>query len=235
MTPSPDSILRRIIPRRMVSAWRLVSIFQGGHGHLKQSDGFPVDRNGDYQPWWTYPLIEYLRGLDFTGKRVFEYGAGASTLFWSRRATEVVAVEMDERWCAKLRTLVPANVTLLQEPDSSKYPAAIERIQGPFDVIVVDGAERYRSAEAALPQLAVGGFIILDNADWYPRTADLLQGGGLIEVRFSGITPLNAFTSTTSVFLSRNFSFDLSRPARQIPVGGVSLEGGALDDGPRSS
>lgn len=41
-----------------------------------------VDADGDPIPWYTYPAIEYLAGLSFTGKDVWEYGCGNSTK-WS--------------------------------------------------------------------------------------------------------------------------------------------------------
>jgi hypothetical protein len=99
---------------------------------------------------------------------------------------------------------------------------------------VVDGAERYRSAQSAIKALAEGGFIVLDNAEWYPNTADMLAQAGLIEVRLSGFSPINAFTSTSSIFLSRNFSIPTNALAREMPIGGTEIIGGTLDDGPMS-
>ena len=227
-------LLRKILPRRLISAVRMLTIMQGKHGHVNQRNGFPTNGQGEYQPWLTYPLIEYLKGFDLGEKCVFEYGAGASTLFWASRATQVESVEFDRRWFDALAPIVPANVLLHHESNGIAYANKILDAEGWFDVIVVDGAERYRSAEAALKKLAPGGMIILDNAEWYPNTADLLRTFGLIEVRFSGFSPINAFTSTSSVFLHRDFDFPTSSASRCPPVGGVSIKGGTLDDGPGS-
>ena len=49
-------------------------------------------------PWYTYAAIDYLDQLDFSEKRVFEYGSGNSTLYWSQRCKAVVAVEHSEEW-----------------------------------------------------------------------------------------------------------------------------------------
>lgn len=224
--------LRRILPWRVISAARLLLIFQGGHGHVNRRNGFPVNGKGEFQPWLTYPLIEYLNGLDFSEKRVFEFGAGASTLYWASRAREVVSVEFDAGWYAALLPIIPKNVTLFHESDGQSYAEKVTKNHGSFDVIVVDGSERYRSAQAALTALAEGGVIILGNAEWYPNTADLLTKAGLIEVRMSGFSPVNAFTSTSSIFLSRNFSIPSNALAREKPIGGTVIPGGALDDGP---
>lgn len=228
------NLFRKILPRRLISAARILLIMHREHGHVNRRDGFPVNGRGEYQPWLTYPLIEYLKGFDFSQKRIFEFGAGSSTLFWASRAKHVESVELDRRWFESLVKIVPDNVVLNHQSDGISYSQKIIETDGQFDVIVVDGAERYRSAEAAIEKLIPGGMIILDNAEWYPNTADLLRSAGLIEVRFSGFSPVNAFTSTSSVFLHRDFSFPLVADARQSPIGGVSIQGGTLDDGPRS-
>ncbi|WP_052738533.1 class I SAM-dependent methyltransferase [Robbsia andropogonis] len=192
----------------------------------------PVDGKGDYQPWLSFPLIEHLKGIDFSEKAIFEYGAGASTLFWAKRAKSVTSVEFDNGWFNQLKDNLPANVSLFHEDHGRHYADSIKRFSpSRFDVIVVDGAERYRSARAALDMLAPGGMVILDNAEWYPNTANMLVDAGLIEIRFSGFGPINAFTSTSSVFLSRDAKFALLPEARKKPIGGTDLPNGALDDG----
>ncbi len=52
-----------------------------------------------------------------------------------------------------------------------------------------------------------GAMIILDNADWHRGCARFLREQGLIEIDFHGFGPINCYTWTTSIFLSRNFAF----------------------------
>lgn len=213
---------------------RLLAVFQGRYGHTRTSrEGFIVDGAGEYLPWLTYPAIDFLRGLDYSGRRVLEFGAGSSTLFWAARASEVHSVELDARWLERLRPHAPANVRLHHEPDPARYAECVAPQLGRFDLIVIDGAERARCAAAALRRLAPGGAVVLDNADWYPGVADRLAGAGLIEMRFCGFSPLNAFTSTTSIFVSREFSFALSPAARRPPPGANVLPAVPPDDAPR--
>ena len=226
---SIEDILRLFVPRRLVSAIRLLEVFQHGHGHVRQIDGFAVNGRGKHQPWLTYPLIEFLDRLDFSGKKVFEFGAGSSTLYWAEKAESVTSVEMDEKWYDSLKARLPANVRLIHEPDGGRYPRRIHEF-GKFDVIVIDGAERYMSAVAAREALLPGGFIILDNAEWYPNTSDYLSSSGLIEMPFCGFSPLNAFTSISTVFVTPEFSIPKNNEARKPPVGGRSLPSLALDD-----
>ena len=222
-------LVRSVVPRKILVLARLYKIFFNGYGHVQRVDGMPISGDGHHQPWLTYPLIEYLNGFDFSGKDVFEFGAGASTLYWSDRARSVTSVEFDQGWYEVLKKRLPANVTLLHESHGHRYAdSASQFAPRKFDVVVVDGAERFRSATTALDVLAPGGMIILDNAEWYPNTANMLTAAGLIEVRFSGFSPINAFTATSSAFLSRDFAFPLSGKARRPPIGGTSLPNGYL-------
>lgn len=168
-----------------------------------------VDADGRAVPWYTYPAIEYLRQLDFTGKQVFEYGSGNSTIFWGASAERVVSAEEDEAWYATLGPKLPANCELILETDLARYVDVIRRYPGGFDVIVVDGASRGRTrlkcSRAALECLRPGGLIILDNSDWLPESSRLLRESGLIQVDMTGFVPINGNTQTTSLFLHREF------------------------------
>jgi hypothetical protein len=208
----------------------LLDIFQLKHGHVRQKDGFPVNGLGEFQPWLTYPMIEFLNGFDFSNKTVFEYGSGASTLFWATRAKEVISIEFDGEWHQSLLSKIPKNVTLIHEPDGRKYASSIQKFSRQFDVIVIDGAERNRCAIAAINSLKPGGMIILDNAEWYPNTAGYLASAGLIEIPFSGFSPVNAFCSTSTAFLTRDFAFPQKIQSRRPPVGGRALPAPAFDD-----
>ena len=54
--------------------------------------GKPIWPDGRPVPWMTYPAICYLEQLDFSQKRVFEYGCGSSTAYWAKRALRTISV-----------------------------------------------------------------------------------------------------------------------------------------------
>jgi methyltransferase family protein len=196
-------------------------------GHLRGCrERVSVDRDGHPVPWYTYPAIEYLKQLEYFDKDVFEYGSGQSTLFWAERARRVVTVEDDEAWYAIVSQKIPGNCELVLETDLSEYARYIHRYPGGFDVIVVDGAARGKTrlkcCQAALQALRPGGMIVLDNADWLPRSAELLRDSGLIEVDMTGLVPLAGHTQTTSLFLHRAFSF-APRGRQPAPGPGASM------------
>lgn len=52
----------------------------------------------DGLPWLPFQAIERLVHLSTRSARVFEYGAGGSTIFFSNRVAELVSVEHDRGW-----------------------------------------------------------------------------------------------------------------------------------------
>lgn len=52
----------------------------------------------DQRPWITFAAIRFLRNNLRKDMRVYEYGAGGSTLFFAKRVKEVISVEHDPVW-----------------------------------------------------------------------------------------------------------------------------------------
>jgi hypothetical protein len=173
-----------------------------------------VTRDGLPIPWFTYPAIDFLSQLDLAGRTVFEWGSGASTLFWAGRARSVVSVESEPEWHQRVASTAPSNVELLLvSREVEEYAGAI-RGHGRFDVIVVDGTgeSRPRCCELALEHVRPGGIVILDNSDLWLKSAAILRGGGLIQADFTGFVPLDTGAHCTSVFFTRGYDFE--------PIGG---------------
>lgn len=167
-----------------------------------------VDRQGNPLPWYTYPTIEYLKQLDFSGKDIFEYGAGNSTLFWAGVGRSVLSIEDNPGWYEKVKHGIEGrpNCEIKLITDKTAYIQEISRHSG-FDVIVVDGSYRLECAGQAVANLRPGGMIILDNADRFIKSSQYFRDAGLIEVDMIGFGPLVAVTWCTSLFLHRQFNF----------------------------
>jgi hypothetical protein len=219
---------RQFLPRRAIVAARLLKTFFVDYGHSRHRNGMAITSDGRYLPWLTYPMIEFLDGLDLSSKTVFEFGSGGSTLFWAKRAREVTAVELDGTWAAKVASLAPDNVNVIHEPDGHLYAAVPVRLDKKFDVVLIDGAERFRSTLSAIAVLSDGGMILLDNADWYPNCRKALIDAGLIEIPFCGFDPINSFASVSAAFLRREFSIERKRPT--LAIAGKYLAEPVLDD-----
>lgn len=92
----------------------------------------PVDGAGQPLPWFTYAAIELLPQLLRPSDRVFEYGAGHSTLWWQARVAQLASVEHDAAWCERLRPRLAAGVDLCARPlDHPASDAARARV-APF-------------------------------------------------------------------------------------------------------
>jgi predicted O-methyltransferase YrrM len=161
--------------------------------------------DGRVIPMMSYGLIEYLMGLDLSGFRVLELGGGHSTEFWAQRTKSVLTLETDSEWARVLAAHAFPNVEI-RPTTAERIDADIDGIATGFDAIIIDAsASRYRCAKAALKVLNKGGFILLDNADWYPNTCALLRAADLIQVDFADFRPLKWYRCATSLFLHKDF------------------------------
>ncbi len=208
---------------------RFLEVFEEQYGHARSArEGKAVDRDGLPLPWYTYPAIEFLNQLDLRDKVVFEYGAGNSSLYYAGRARRVLCVDNDAAWVRELTQVRPANLEVLFCSADEDYLSAVKRIDRP-DIIVVDGSYRRRCAQQALAHLAPDGILILDNADWFPKTAADLRHANLIQVDFTGFGPVNYYPWTTSFFFRPAVRL-VPRLDRQPSPGIGSLRHDADDD-----
>lgn len=193
--------------KRSYESWRILA---KGYGHLESCRQLECrDAQGNPLPWYTYPAIDFLRGLDTTGMRVFEYGCGFSTLFWASKALSVVSVDDDKLWVEKVSSTMPANVSLNLVQDAPRYIDAINDIAigrgESFDIVIIDAKHRYETARSAVSHVAPGGMLILDNADWYPETAAMLGASGMARIDMIGFGPINSYVWCTALFLKPDF------------------------------
>lgn len=183
--------------------------FVKNYGHFKtvlqlQS----IDKNGNPLPWYTYPAIEYLTQFDYKDKIIFEWGSGNSSLFWANIAKEVYSVEDNKDWYNKVKERKLNNMKLFLINNKDKYINIIGSFNIKFDIIIIDAKYRQECADIAYKYLNDNGMLIFDNSDRYPKTCNKIKENfNLIQVDFSGFGPIVGFTTTTSIFLKRNFNF----------------------------
>jgi hypothetical protein len=67
----------------------------------------PVDAAGRPLAWYTYAALHFLEPRLKPEMRVFEFGAGHSTLWWAARVATVRSIESDPAWVEKLRPKLP--------------------------------------------------------------------------------------------------------------------------------
>lgn len=138
--------------------------------------------NQEY-PWLAADSVRWLEKHLTPNMRVFEWGAGRSTLFFARRCAHVTSVEHKAKWRrkvqARLDELGIANAELLFHPPEASQEASGDYKPGfgpytrailpypdrHFDIVLIDGRSRVACARHCVAKLKPGGVLILDNSE----------------------------------------------------------------------
>lgn len=162
----------------------------------------PVDGDNNSIPWYTYPVIDYLNQLDFSRCSVLEFGSGYSTLFWSNNAFKVLSIERDESWFAKISEKIDKdNAEILLASETNEYNDLLETVEHErYDIIIIDGRDRYFTMTKVLGIVKRGGILIFDNSDWYPESCSYLRKQDFTQIDFCGFGPINNYRWCTSIF-----------------------------------
>lgn len=198
----------RLIARaKMLPAWWVLassdSYLITSGWFMSRSSGLPVDGQGHPIPWITYASLSFLEPRVRSKMSVFEFGAGASTLWWAKRVRRIVSCEHDFKWLEQVRSRASANVELVYATlDGGQYAKQILGYQNEFDIVVLDGRDRVTCARNTLSALTPGGVVLWDNADRqeYAEGFDYLLDRGFRRIDFVGMGPINTYSWTTSIF-----------------------------------
>lgn len=205
--------LKRVLPERAARRLRALTIalltpgyFSYRNGHFRSSlRTRALDPRGEPIPWYTYPANDLLNTKNFSDRSVLEFGAGQSTLWWARRAREVLSLEGDAGWLEQLRPQISENVRLhlvastLEDADAHVGNRS-------FDVIIVDGLDRHVACRKAREFVKREGVIILDNSEgyWGPEGTypimDFFRDQGFRRIDFYGHAPGVLLRHCTSFF-----------------------------------
>jgi hypothetical protein len=166
-------------------------------------EGMAVDRSGSPLPWFTYPAIRFLETRVPSDARVFEFGMGNSTLWWSSRSRHVTTCEGDRGWYDRIAAKMPGNVEAIVVRDTSdEYVRAAATRGEKFDIVSIDGRRRVECCRNSLESLTDRGVVIWDDfhRERYHEGRKILGDAGFRELPFSGMTPITAREACTSVF-----------------------------------
>ena len=196
----------------IISLYRLRHYFENIGWLKSRIVGLPVDKNGYPLPWFTYSAIYFLEKKVNLNMKVFEYGSGNSTLWWSVRVTEVKACEHDIEWYNIMKNKIPPNVEyLFCELVDGGYAEVIKKYQKKFDIVVIDGRDRVNCIKNSLGALTNSGIVILDNSerDAYQEGIRFLKHNGFKCIDFKGLGPINNYCWCTSIFYRNDNCFKI--------------------------
>lgn len=140
------------------------------------------------EPWISQKAVRYCeQNLDPEKHVGLEWGSGRSTAWFARHLRHLTSVEHDKAWFDKVQASIARSGTKnidylympldhpLEEPsrpaydETPKYVAvAANWPDGALDFVVVDGHYRQACILAALPKIARGGLLLVDNSNWMP-------------------------------------------------------------------
>lgn len=206
--------------RRLTTRERITFLSRASRhmlAHPRQVDTLPRwvrDRNasplGLRIPWWPYTLPAWLLETLPAGSRVFEFGAGGSTLWLEDHGFAVSSVESDAGWYSALRSSIRHDTTalMLVEPAATgkiasvsepgyfdDYIAHIDPFEDEtLDLVVVDGRCRVECATRAIPKLRPGGRLLFDDSDreryqGFRQTVSGWESHSFTALRPGGIPP----------------------------------------------
>jgi hypothetical protein len=117
------------------------------------------------RPWISYDAQAVLGRFLRREHAVLEFGSGMSTVWYARRAGQVVSIEDDQGWFGAVSARLEAlgNVDYRFAVDRSGYTALDP--DRTYDLIMIDGRWRDDCARVAIDRLRPGGIIYLDNCD----------------------------------------------------------------------
>lgn len=172
-------------------------------------------------PWITFEATAYLGRFLQPHMKVFEFGSGGSTKFFSTRVAEVHSVEHDEKWYdwvkKELKDITTLNLRLVKgiEPSGDSVMTVFDEDIDPldygdyastilsysdkyFDLILIDGKARNACVRNSLKKLKPGGILVVDNSHRQAYRDSLDQLRTWLEFRSFGPTLMSKkFTETT--------------------------------------
>ena len=181
-------------------------------GWLKSKElHMPVDFKRRPLPWYTYPAINFVGKRLRPDMKVFEFGSGNSTLWYAKMVGEVISVEHNKGFYNKMKPKIThlKNITYIHS-SPKHFAYKIHEYSQKFDVIIIDGINRYACLRSATQKLKADGVIILDNTDRpYKPLIEKLTELKFKEIEFKGFGPIGSKEWETSIFYRENNCFGI--------------------------
>lgn len=171
--------------------------------------GFSQDEKGNFVPWMTYDAINFLKNYVKKDHQIFEFGCGASTLFFAENAAFVTSIETNEKWLKIVKDFLAkkklnnVEINLMTDGiDNKNYENFAKNCGKKFDVIVIDSIKRFNCALNVIPALNQNGIIILDDSERpnYQKIFNFFTQNNFTQTNFPGIAPAQLRIKNTTVF-----------------------------------
>ena len=172
-------------------------------------NGLSQDENGNYVPWMTYEAIDFLKITIKPDWQLFEFGCGASTLFFSQKVKKLVTIETNPLWKNLIdkknqhKTEIILMLDGINNPEYEKSAINYStESRCKFDLIIIDSIKRYNCAINSIDAISEEGIIVLDDSERknYNKIFDFFTHHGFKRIDFWGIAPAGLKIKNTSFF-----------------------------------
>ena len=169
----------------------------------------PVNLEGQAQPWFSLPANAFIEGRLQKKYRIFEFGAGNSSIYFSDMGHHVWSVEHDTYWYTIMRDKQLKNHIIKHASLGTEYTQAPLQYTETFDIVVIDGRKRLLCLDAAIKKVSANGIIIFDDIDRkkYQPAYALLQSHGFRHIDFWGMALGSFRTKCTAIFYRKDNVF----------------------------
>ncbi len=172
-----------------------------------------IDKNSQPLPWVTYPFISFIETRLNNQLKIFEYGSGNSTLYYSKHAGHVDSVENDSFWYQKIKDTMPGNVNLFYSEleEDGEYCRYIQQTNKAYDIVIVDGRDRVNCCLQSFNALSPAGVLVLDDSERqeYTEAVGFLTNRGFKKIDFWGLAPTVNYLKCTSIFYRPDNCLDI--------------------------
>ena len=162
--------------------------------------------------WWSFEAIDKAKDI-IKNKKVFEYGAGGSTLMFSNIAKNIISVEDDKIWFKKIKDKIKnkKNIEILFRPFdfkegknflSSSYLKSIDTYD--WDVLIIDCKDYFPFNERItifnyIEKFTLKNKVIIVDDFW--RYKKLLKNNKSIKIEiFESVGPARYGVTSTAFF-----------------------------------
>jgi precorrin-6B methylase 2 len=169
----------------------------------------PVQKDNHYIPWINYSFFTFIDSRISDDQNVFEYGAGYSSIYFSKTVKKLYSVEHDPTWIEKIKSQSRDNHVIynISEIENKQYAQSIKRPLIKFDIVFVDGRDRVDCSIYSVSYLSDRGVLILDDSERgrYTQVFVFMKENGFKELTFTSFKPsMNKLASTTIFYKSDN-------------------------------
>lgn len=207
-------------PKEIQRSLALLGTFRRRGWQRSARLGRPVSFSGRPLPWWSYSAIRFIEPRLRQSDSVFEFGAGASTLWFQDRIGRITSVEHDPEWAKTVEMQLDpdSNLVLVEngETDPVEYVQPFRSLSDSHEypsIVVVDGIHRNHCVDELLESGLRNAVVVFDDADRpeYSTSLAKLDSSGFRRLDFWGISPGYAEECCTSV-LTTDLDALVSKP-----------------------